>query len=194
MMPELVSSPPGGAYLATFEYARNLLANCPTVFLDVFGVADADEAKDRIYYLETLATPDEEEDAVEGEETPETCPRPYIVIIPGSTRRGRVGVGEWSNEGELYVAIEVLVPNEFIVDAQADDSAVVRDKWRRRKEWAIALFGRIEQEITELSGSADEEGNPFLNVHSIEVETPPADPAEYCLEDYMGGAIRLGWK
>lgn len=193
-MPETVSSPPGGAYLATFDYARNLLANCPSVIMDLFGVADADEAKERIYYLETLATPDEEEEQDEGEEKPEMCPRPYIVIIPGQTRRNRVGVGEWSNEGELYVGIEALVPNELQVDHQADDSSVIRDKWRRRKEWAIALFGRIEQEITELSGAADEEGNPFLNVHSIDVEQPPADPAEYCLEDYMGGAIRLGWK
>lgn len=193
-MPETVSSPLGGAYLATFEYARNLLSNCPSIYLDVFGVAEPDECRDRIYYLETAATPDEEADVAEGEEPPELCPRPYIVAIPGQTRRTRAGVGEWSNEGEMYLGIEVLVPAEFAVDHQADDSAVIREKWRLRKEWAIALFGRIEQEITELSGLADEQDRPFLNVTSIDIEQPPADPAEYVLEDYMGGAIRLGWK
>lgn len=194
-MPETVSEVDGGAYLATFTFARNLLANCPSVMLDAFGVADAAEAKERIYYQETLAVEDEEETGdSEGDPPPEMEPRPYCVILDGARNRRRAGVGEWAGEGQVMAIFEVLVPNEYKVDHQADDSAVKRDKFRRRKRWAMGLVGRIEDEIAELSGAADEEGNEYLNVTDVELAVPPADPSEYEHEDYVGFAFNLHWK
>ena len=193
-MPATVSSPNGGAYLATFRYAASLIANCESVFLDVFGEAEPDDVIDRIYYQETLASDDDEEEPGDGEPRPELHPRPYVVLLDGQANRRRAGTGTWANEGQIIAAFEVLVPPQFKVDYQADDSDVIRDKFRQRKEWAIALYGRIEDEITQLSGLADEGLNPFLNVVDIDRMAPPADPAEYCVEDYIGFAFTLHWK
>jgi hypothetical protein len=194
-MPETVSEGDVGTYLATFDFARNLVAACPTFVLDVLGVADAAEAKDKIYYQETLAEEDEQvEPDEEGGPPVEMEPRPYCIIFDGQRTTSRAGIGEWAGEGQLALIFEVLVPDEYIVDRQADDSAIIRKKFRDRKRWAMRLVGRLEQELLENSGKADEEGNEFLNVVEIELLAPPADPDEAESDDYVGFAFQVRWK
>ncbi len=193
-MPETVSEVSGGAYLATFDFARNLLAACDTFRIDVLDGATVAEAKEKIYYQETLAEADDEEPVNEGDPSPELEPRPYALVIDGQRNRRRAGVGEWAGEGQLVFVFEVLVPNEYIVDFDADDSAIRRQKFRGRKRWAMGLVGRLEDELSQHSGSADEEGNEFLNVTDIELLAPPADPDEAVGQEYVGFAFQVAWK
>lgn len=186
--------PAGGAYLSTFEFARNLLADCPSVFLDALGVADFEEAREKIYYQETLAEEDDQAiDPDEGDPPPEMEPRPFIVLMDGDRETERAGIGEWRTRGYLVAAFEVLVPNEFIVDRQSDSSDVIRQKFRGRKQWGIALVGRIEEEMQERSGGSDEQGNLFLNLVGPKLIVPPSDPAASEHEDYIGFAFQLPW-
>lgn len=188
----------GGDLLATFEFAANLLADCPTFREVIIGATDPADAKAKIYYQETLA--DVDPDAAveyEDEPQPELEPRPYAVIldIDGQRTRRRVGVGEWSGEGRLTVVIETPIPNDLIVDWQQDGSAEKRDKFRRRRRWGLEVAGKIEAEIAERSGRHSADGDPFLNVHEIELIVPPADPSpDDDEQNYIGFAYSLAWK
>lgn len=187
----------GGAYLATFEFTRNLIAACPTFYQDILGVENPEEAREKIYKQETLAERADtaEVGASEADPTPELEPRPYCIILDDTRSRPRAGVGEWGGEGAVIVVFEVPIPSELIVDHGEDDDGVRRDKFRRLVKWRVQVASRIEQEITELSGSADAAGNPYLNVVEPELIVPPSDPAEDVADKpFIGFAFRLRWK
>lgn len=186
----------GGPYLGTFSFARNLIAALPTFREAILNVSSAAEAKERIYYQETLADEDDEENvARENDPPPEMQPRPYCVILDGARNRPRIATCTFGGDGFVLAAFEVPVPAEYLPDYQNDDSAVKRDKFERRKRWRITLASKIEQEITELSGFADEDGNPYLNVIDIEQAVPPSDMADDVTDEpFVAFVFKLTWK
>jgi hypothetical protein len=202
---EYTSDTYGGAYAATFTFARNLIAALPTFQQVILGVSSAEEAKLKVYKQETLAESDEhlpsDDEFEEGEPLPdlpvqpELEPRPYCVLIDDQRRRPRVAESMFASEGAILAAFEVPQPAEFRFDHDQDDAAVKRDKWRRFVDWRINLASAIEEEITQLTGQADATGNPYLNVIDAELIVPPSDPAEDVPgEPYIGFVFRLTWR
>lgn len=192
---EFTSEGYSGAYRAAYEYARNLIAACPTFREAILGVHTDDEAKAKIFYRETYAEENDEEDPErEGDSPPEFEPRPYCLLTDGARTRRRAGVGEWSSEGHLLAVFEVPVPSEYAIDYDQDDAAVRKDKFRRSQLWRIDLVSTLEDEIVELAGSADAEGNPYLNVHTPELIMAPADAeADVTDQPFIGFIFRLAW-
>lgn len=192
---EFTSEAYEGCYRASYEYARNLIAACPTFREAIIGAGSDDEAKEKIFYRETYAEEnDEEQPEREGDRPPEYEARPYCLLTDGARSRRRAGVGEWASEGHLLAVFEVPVPSEYAIDYDQDDAAGRKDKFRRSQLWRINLVSKLEDEIVELAGSADAAGNPYLNVHTPELILAPADAeADVVDEPFIGFIFRLAW-
>lgn len=191
---EYVDEGYNGSYHASFFFAKHLIANCPTFREVIIGVQSAAEAMEKIYYQETLA--EAHPDLVseyEGDAPPETQPRPYCVLMPQSRSRRKIAHKVFSGEGSILAVFEVLIPDELKIDYEQDGPDVIAQKFERRKLWRMGL-AKIEDEITDLAGGHDENGNPFLNVTDPEWVIDPADAADSQAEDHVGFAIALGWK
>jgi hypothetical protein len=185
----------GGSYRACLQFARYLIANCETFWQEILEVSGPTAALERVYIQETLA--EESQQTVsefEGGEPPETCPRPYAVIMDESRTRRKIACGVFEAEGVLMLVIECLVPTELQVDPVNDAEDLRIEKFKGRIDWRTSLAGKIEDELLELSGKADADGNPFLNLTDLELIIPPADADDAQLEDHIGFALALGWK
>jgi hypothetical protein len=205
---EFTSEADLGAYMGTFTFGQSLIAALPTFREEILGALTVEEAKEKIYFQETLAEPDEDpeeedqlDDYEEGVPLPELTtpdelqPRPYCILIDDQRSMTRVGTDTWAGEGVLLAVFEVPVPAEFQFDHRQDDAAVKRDKFERFKRWRITLASKIEKEIMQLSGLADAQGNPYLNVLRAELIVPPADQAEDVPgQPYIGFVFRLPWR
>lgn len=190
---EYVDEEWNGSYHASFFFAKYLIANCPTFAEVILGNREWFPL-DRIYYLETLAESHPDLDpGYEGDASPETQSRPFCVLLPQSRSRRKIAHKVFSGEGEILAVFEVLVPDELKIDYEQDGIDVIREKFERRKLWRMSL-AKIEDEITELAGSHDENGNPFLNVTEMEWVIDPADAADNQAEDHVGFALAMSWK
>ena len=156
------------------------------------------DAKDRIYLVEALGEPDEEEmpefpGQDELESSPALEPRPYAIVIESSRAHRRVGTAEWGGEGSSLVAFEIPVPEDLKGDPDGDPSEVFREKFRARKSWADAIAGAILTDLLANSAQNDGEGNPYLNANDISFASYPGDPEEEATEDYIGFSFVLNW-
>lgn len=180
----------------TFEFARNLIAACPTFREQIVDAATEDEAKTRIYKQQTLAEEDDQEQPErEGDPPPEINARPYAVILDDARRTERVGTSTWAVDGSVVVVIEVPVPDVLRVDHESDTPEIKDQKHQELRDWGIALAGALETDYRELSGRHDAEGNPFLNVLDVDLIVPPADPAEDLADaPFIGFAHKLTYR
>lgn len=185
----------GGDLLATYVFAANLLADCPTFREVVIGVTDPEDAKAKVYFQETYAEADPDAAVeYEGDPQPELEARPFAILFGLQRTRRRAGVAEWAGEGRLGLAIEASLPDDLKIDYDQDGATEKRDKFRRRRRWGLEVAGKIEAEIAERSGGHNEAGDPFLNVHDFELAVEPADPAEGDDPNYLGWVYELSWK
>lgn len=166
----------GGAYLASFRYAENLIANCPTFHQDIMKAAGPEQARLGIHYQETNAEPDDEaEPERENDPPPELQPRPYCLLRDEKHTSKLVGTRTWAVDGVIIATFEIPIPDELLFDHGQDDAETKRDKWRRRVRWRMTLASKLLDEIKYRSGASDGGGNPYLNVIEPDLITPPCD-------------------
>lgn len=192
---EFVDEQQSGSYRATFNFAKNLIAACPTFQEVIIGVHSAAEAAEKIFYQETLA--EEHEDLTaeyEGDPGPEMQARPFCVLTDSDRQRRKVGHQVFMGEGSLIACFEVLVPDELKIDYEQDGATVIAEKWERRKLWRIDVAAQIEDDICDLAGRHDTDGEPYLNVVETDLIIPPSDPELAQPQDHIGFAIALVWK
>lgn len=183
----------------TFKYTQNLIAACPTFRHDILANVSYSVAKDRVYLIEALGDPDEEE-ALEYPGTGATLrpalePRPYAIVIENARSLRREGTGEWAGTGSCLVAFEVPVPAEYIDQPDEDGPEDYRQKFRDRKRWADALCGAMLADLIARAGKSSGAGEPFLNANDITVAAYPGDAEEeHAGPDYVGFAFILSWQ
>ena len=187
-----------GLLTKTFGYTQNLIAACDTFRDEVLGGVTAADAKDRVYLVEALGEPDEEEwqefPGEEGlDETPALEPRPFAIVMEQSRSHRRVGAGEWGGDGSSLVAFEVLIPAKYLDDPDHDTPSKRRKKFRNRKLWGEGIAGAILRELIENAGGSDWEGNAYLNANDISMVGYPGDPEEQSVQEYIGFSFSLNW-
>lgn len=198
---EYVDEGPASSNLATYRYARYLIANLPTFQQVILGVSSASEAMLKIYKQETLAESNPDLAAeIEGDENPEMQPRPFCILTDSSRQRRKIAYDLFAAEGVLVACFECLVPVEFKLDRENDGVDLMTTKFQRRVDWRLHIAGALEDEIcgndqiTGLSGRHDPDGNPFLNVVNVDQIIPPGDAETSQSQDHVGFALALAWK
>ncbi|MBW3543448.1 MAG: hypothetical protein KY476_24615 [Planctomycetes bacterium] len=186
---------------STFEYAQNWLVSSEAFCRDAMG-ADAldldtarNEARKRIHRDEVLAEPNDDAQAAHAPDlAPPVDSRPLAIVIERDNQRTRIGTGSWRAKGLLAIAVEVVVPQKYLFDADADDAATKAQKFKDRKTWATQLSETIRSELLGTSGRGDAQGNAYLNAERVDVYVPPSDPEPEEDQGYVFWMYEVEWR
>lgn len=182
-----MSETASGTYSLPVVYTENLLASSAT-FRALVGAATPAEAKEHIYYDQTIDYTDEE--------NPEeiVCQRPRGILYPdegdGITR---FGFAEWQYSNRMIVDLELVIPDEYLIQWTKQTTAEWKAANKNAKLWLWNQLGLIRDELKENSGGHDADDNPYLNTNAILATAGPIPPRTDSGETW--GAVRyvLGW-
>lgn len=180
-----------GTFSGTIGAWQRLLASSGTL-QDLFGVATAAAAIDKIYWLQSIDEPDEETADASPDQQPMINPRPRAVIDHADDIRNNIGVAEWSGSGRVIAAIEADVPAGYVVDRSTDSVATIRSKYVDQHTWAMNKAGKIRDEVMANSGG-DDGSDPYLNVIRLEISDGPGHAEDDIAGDYFGWIMTGEW-
>ena len=178
---------------STFEYARELIASCPTFRQTICDVATVADARERIFREEAIDAPDELESERHSPDRVPIVERPFAIVLFGDDTRRRVGTGTWECDGMLLLVFELPVPDEYLVDWQAGPAAI-RNTFAARKEWGENLLQSLRNDMMALSGGSGSGAIPLLNATEIRRYMSPADPEPEEPQDYIGFALEVSYR
>jgi len=175
----MAETPAGSLSLTILAWRRHIASSATIQTL--FGAADAAAAMLKVYELEVI------------QETEFEHGRPFAIADIRAQTTERIGVGEWSSNGELILAVELDVPTAMQIDWEVDTKATVQSKFKDQQVWGLNQAGLIRDEIRANSGLEDASGNSYISLISLELESGPGRAEEDEPKNFIGFVLVGGW-
>jgi len=168
------------------QYAANLLASSAT-FRTLVGAADATEAKEHIYFGNTIDFLDDVTKEI-------VCARPRAIVYPDEGQEDEaMGPGEWLQTNRVALELELVIPDDYLIDWNVDLAATQKQKKRDANLWLWNKLGEIKEEMKTGRGSSDGAGGLYLNAVKFTMEAGPIPPRTDSGETWGAVRFSLSW-